>query len=263
MDTGHRTESTSLRNEGRSRLSEIIQHLPVAIGLFDQTGHFVIRSGALRSMLSEMVPSRDSKECAHWQIFDERGLPSDPSGWPASRALRGETVMPGMRSVYNAVGVQPRRLRVSAIPFSDGSGFVGAVGLAQDLDLSKRAQAGLCDNLEVRFVGALFDALSTVCDDGNYLDPSAARSFIAWRLGFPDDRNSDPPDGLTLREAQVLNLLAWGKSHKEIGTELGISVKTVQFHRAAAAARLRLRSRTDIVRYALSQNWLSAERAPR
>ena len=54
-------------------------------------------------------------------------------------------------------------------------------------------------------------------------------------------------------------LVAWGKSHKEIGLQLGISPKTVGFHRHCAVGKLRLRNRTDILRYALSRGWLSEE----
>ena len=67
---------------------------------------------------------------------------------------------------------------------------------------------------------------------------------------------------LTEREEQVLRLIAWGQSNKEVGTKLGISVKTVESYKATALDKLRLRSRTDILRYALAQKWLSEDADP-
>lgn len=58
----------------------------------------------------------------------------------------------------------------------------------------------------------------------------------------------------------MLRLVAWGKSHKEIGLRLGISPKTVEFHRHGAVCKLRLRNRTDILRYALGSGWLSEDK---
>ena len=70
------------------------------------------------------------------------------------------------------------------------------------------------------------------------------------------------PKALTEREAQVLALVAWGKTNKEIGHQLAISVKTVKFHKAGAVKKLHLRSRADIVRYALSRGWLNQSLHP-
>lgn len=53
----------------------------------------------------------------------------------------------------------------------------------------------------------------------------------------------------------MLRLVAWGYSSKEIAAQLDISVKTVESHKAAAIRKLDLKSRVDIVRYALRQGW--------
>ncbi len=64
---------------------------------------------------------------------------------------------------------------------------------------------------------------------------------------------------LTERERQVLQRVAWGDSNKEIAALFAISVKTVEYHKARAMEKLQLRSRTEVVRYALLQGWLRAE----
>lgn len=60
----------------------------------------------------------------------------------------------------------------------------------------------------------------------------------------------------TDREAHVLRLMATGHSNKEIADRLGISVKTVEVHKANAMKKLGLRGRIDVVRYAILNGWL-------
>jgi two-component system response regulator NreC len=54
---------------------------------------------------------------------------------------------------------------------------------------------------------------------------------------------------LTPREHEVLGLLALGYTNREVAEELTISVRTVETHRASILAKLRLRTRADLVRY--------------
>ena len=61
---------------------------------------------------------------------------------------------------------------------------------------------------------------------------------------------------LTDREEEVLRLISFGYSNKEIGSRLDVSVKTVEAHKANAMRKLGIASRIDIVRYAILQNWL-------
>jgi DNA-binding NarL/FixJ family response regulator len=57
----------------------------------------------------------------------------------------------------------------------------------------------------------------------------------------------------------VIRLIAWGYSNKEIGNRLNLSVKTIEAHKANAMRKLNMRSRIDIVRYAILQGWLEEE----
>jgi DNA-binding NarL/FixJ family response regulator len=56
---------------------------------------------------------------------------------------------------------------------------------------------------------------------------------------------------VTPRERQIIQLIAEGNSSKQTATSLGVSVKTVEAHRANVMRKLRLRSVTDLVRYAI------------
>ena len=61
------------------------------------------------------------------------------------------------------------------------------------------------------------------------------------------------------REEQVLRLLALGYSNKQIAARLGVSVKTVETHKARGMGKLRLGDRAGLVRHALKQGWFRAE----
>ena len=63
---------------------------------------------------------------------------------------------------------------------------------------------------------------------------------------------------LTDREREIIQLLAEGASNKEVADSLGISVKTVETHRAAIMKKLKFKSFSDLVRYAIRNNIISA-----
>jgi DNA-binding NarL/FixJ family response regulator len=69
----------------------------------------------------------------------------------------------------------------------------------------------------------------------------------------------EPTNGrLTTRERETVHLLADGKSNKEVADVLGISVKTVETHRAAIMRKLRLKSFAELVRYAVRNGIIEA-----
>jgi len=66
-----------------------------------------------------------------------------------------------------------------------------------------------------------------------------------------ETRDQAPREAITPREREVIQLLAEGNSNKETAAALGVSVKTIEAHRANIMRKLRLRSITDLVRYAI------------
>ena len=79
------------------------------------------------------------------------------------------------------------------------------------------------------------------------------------RAGAREGSESPTPkpfDGLTPREVQVLRLIAQGYSNVQVAEALVISVKTVESHRARIVEKLGLRSRVELVRYALGKGLL-------
>jgi len=73
-------------------------------------------------------------------------------------------------------------------------------------------------------------------------------------------RTDAAPGGavVTPRERQIIQLLAEGSSNKEVASRLGLSVKTVDAHRANIMRKLRLRSTSDLVRYAIRNRIVQA-----
>jgi DNA-binding NarL/FixJ family response regulator len=79
----------------------------------------------------------------------------------------------------------------------------------------------------------------------------------------PDQRAADakPRPALSKREREVLELLARGLTNQEIASELRVSDRTVGTYRQRIADKLGLRTRADIVRYALASGLLDARRS--
>jgi two-component system response regulator NreC len=93
-----------------------------------------------------------------------------------------------------------------------------------------------------------------------YLHPIVAGTLVQdylRRVRAGTERESY--DGLTRRQREVLTLIAEGLSNQDIGTRLGISVRTVERHRENIMARLNLHSRTDLVKYALRKGLIQLE----
>ena len=102
----------------------------------------------------------------------------------------------------------------------------------------------------------LIQAIRTVAGGGLRLDPTLASKALTGRLGDMPNKDELHTSDLSEREKEVLILLAWGHSNKEIAGNLGLSTKTVETYRVRICEKLGLRSRTEIVRYALRQGWL-------
>ena len=121
----------------------------------------------------------------------------------------------------------------------------------------------------------LVGAIRVVAQGGTYIEPSLTGGLVERALGRQTARNarrerdadtsSDADtarNALTAREEEVLRGIAWGHSNKEIAAALGISVKTVESYKSTATEKLGVRSRTEILRYALAHGWLGENAAP-
>ncbi len=103
----------------------------------------------------------------------------------------------------------------------------------------------------------LLDAIRTVARGDAFLYPGATRLLLADYLGR-EGEGRERGKGLSDRERQVLGLTAEGYSAQEIGERLSLSPKTVETYRERAMQKLGLRSRADLVHYALRSGLLQS-----
>jgi DNA-binding NarL/FixJ family response regulator len=102
----------------------------------------------------------------------------------------------------------------------------------------------------------LLHAIRAVATGRKYLDASMTAPVLDTQAKTPPVPEREPSTPLSPRETEVLRLIAWGNTNKEIAARLDLSVKTVEAHKANGMRKLNMRGRIDIVRYALLQGWL-------
>jgi two-component system, NarL family, response regulator NreC len=101
--------------------------------------------------------------------------------------------------------------------------------------------------LKTKSAEELIQAIRGVCKGEMYLSPGISRVVVQAYVSRAD-LSADP---LSDRERQVLQLVAEGKSTKEIATILGISVKTVESHRTNIMDKLNIHDTAGLVRYSI------------
>jgi len=98
----------------------------------------------------------------------------------------------------------------------------------------------------------LIAAIRTVASGSHYFSSKLSEvifeSFLKKDVPHLPADSQQKPSG---REREIIQLLAEGKSNKEVATTLGISVKTAETHRAAVMRKLGLHSISELVRYAI------------
>jgi len=110
--------------------------------------------------------------------------------------------------------------------------------------------------LKISAADELIKAIRLVAAGEIYLDPELADRITGGYIQAQVLRGDVRRKELTRREEEVLRLIAQGHSNKEIAQQLNISVKTVESHKTNLMEKLELKTRTDVVRYALRQGWL-------
>lgn len=103
----------------------------------------------------------------------------------------------------------------------------------------------------------LIAAIRMVHQGGIYIHPKMATSLVREFVSHHQAVNeSDPYQTLTAREIEILQLVAKGYGNKEIAEMLYVSVKTVEAHKAKMMEKLNLKTRPELVEYALKKKLL-------
>lgn len=106
----------------------------------------------------------------------------------------------------------------------------------------------------------LVSALRAVWRGEVFIYPTLAKKLVhdylqQVRVG----QHKESYDGLTNREQEILTLIAEGNSNQQIADRLVLSVTTVQTHRAHIMAKLGLRSRTELIKYAIRRGFITLD----
>jgi DNA-binding NarL/FixJ family response regulator len=124
--------------------------------------------------------------------------------------------------------------------------------------VSGALQAGACGYLvKDAAVAELEVALEAVLRGDTYLSPRVAKPVVGSYLKRAESEAT--ASGLTPRQVEILRMIAEGRSSKQIAFDLGVSVKTVDTHRAQLMDRLRIHDVAGLVRYAIRIGLITVE----
>ena len=154
--------------------------------------------------------------------------------------------MPEMNGLAAAQAIKQRRPETAIVALTrhDDAAFVD--------ELMKAGASGYV--LKQSPTKQLLQAVRTVYGGGSYIDEALAEQSA--RRKTQGIENGRPAPTVSEREKHVLRMMANGHSNKEIATDLEISIRTVEVHKANAMRKLKLRGRIDVVRFAILHGWL-------
>jgi DNA-binding NarL/FixJ family response regulator len=202
------------------------------IGVFLADDHTVVRQ-ALADMIAKEPEFEIVGQCGEGLKVIEEVLAAEPD------VLVLDICMPGMNGldICRELVRKKRSLAVLILSMHDAEEFVArALEYGASGYLMKEADH---DQLIV--------ALHTVARGDVFLAPGISRGVLQ-RIGRG---GGDSYDQLTTRERQVLQLIAEGKTNRDVAKELGLAVKTVDTHRTRLMRKLNIHDQTSLVKYAL------------
>ncbi|WP_262298941.1 PAS domain S-box protein [Microvirga sesbaniae] len=231
-ETTERVRAEAALRESENKLAAILEQLPVGVGLVDPQGNIVLSNQILQQYALDRIPSRDPMQSEGWRGYTPDGQRLSPSDYPSARALRGETVVPGIDFLATLPDGQEIWTRVSAAPFRNtAQEGLGAVFVVQVVEREKRTEQALRES-RARLQAAIdlvglspytWDPATGVLDwDAQLkamwgLEPDAHVDHEVWLSGIhPEDRAQvdaalahcvDPTgDGLYALEYRVIGI---------------------------------------------------------
>jgi len=213
---------------------------PAAITIVLADDHAVVRSG-LRMVLDREAGFEVVSEAGDAETAVRTVLGHKP------RVLILDLNMPGELTSLEAI---PRVAEVSP-----DTGVV-VLTMQEDPEFARQAlRAGAAGYvLKEAADDELVEAVRRVAAGDTYLNPS-----LGARLAAAPPEPAGPPDDLTEREVEVLRLIALGHTNAEIASQLYLSVRTVESHRAHIQQKLGRATRAELVRYALDHGFVGAD----
>ena len=105
-------------------------------------------------------------------------------------------------------------------------------------------------------------AIEAIARGETYLSSRVSKTLLSGLVDGRPAQAESSMDALTPRQREILQLIAEGKSTKEIAFTLSVSVKTVETHRAALMERLGIHDVAGLVVFAVRHNLISVDRPP-
>ncbi|UXV32902.1 nitrate respiration regulation response regulator NreC [Mammaliicoccus sciuri] len=133
------------------------------------------------------------------------------------------------------------------------SGLIATGKIAEDFKQTKILILTMFDDEE------LIHAVRTIYRGDMYIDSKVTSSLVNELFnhqGNNEQSTSDPFKILSQRELEILPLIAKGYGNKEIAEKLFVSVKTIEAHKARIMDKLGLKSRPELVEYAMKKKLL-------
>ena len=211
------------------------------IGVFLADDHELIREG-----LRALVNSQSDMECVGEAADGREAVERVQKIQPDVAVL--DISMPGLDGLQAAKRIKECCPEVKLVTLTRHT---------DDGYLQQLLKAGVSGYvLKQSASSVLLTAVRAVVSDNLFLDPAVTGKVIGNYVAKFAGRGPRPQKELSERETEILRLIAWGYSNKEIAARLNLSVKTVESHKANAMRRLDMRSRIDIVRFAILQGWM-------
>jgi DNA-binding NarL/FixJ family response regulator len=185
------------------------------------------------------------------------------------------TVTDGKELVAAAIRLKPNVILVDiAMPLQNGLDAVVQVKkflpqariivmtALEDPDLARYAfTLGVSGYLlKSSAAGELFEAIRAVCAGRRYISPSFAPQVEETRIRAPKD--APPARHLSPRQRQVLQLLAEGHTMKAAAAMLGLTARTVAFHKYQVMDAFHVKSNAELVQLAINEKLIFAPQQP-
>ena len=205
--------------------------------------HAVLRSG-LRLLLSEQPDMEVVGEASDGEEAIEKARELSPD------VLLLDITMPGVGGLeaLDRIKKENPQIRIVVLTMHDDESYMERIMTSGGSGYVLKRAADT----------ELLSAIRAVHQGGVYLHPSMTRALVnqLQRRTAAQERQSHLESKLSEREREVLKLIAQGYTNKEIADMIFLSVKTVETHKAHIMDKLELRSRAELVRYALDNGLL-------
>ena len=164
-----------------------------------------------------------------------------------------DVAMPGLN------GIEATRKLLKALPFCK---VVALSGHANNKFVREMLKAGASAYvLKSRAYEELVRAIREVMKGLKYLSPDIAQGVVDAYVEISSSMSSNPAFVvLTDREREALQLIAEGKSTKEVADTLGVSIKTIETHRHNIMEKLNLHSVAELTKYAIREGLTSVDK---